>query len=96
MLGRIFNRTLEVGGAQETVAQVGWDPNDPFAAIWAPCWRIVADPAAPGALALAAFTGPVGSGRQPALRRPSAALGRRGDAGDDGRGALAAIWLLEP
>ena len=33
---RIFNRRLEVGGGQETVAQVGWDPNDPFHAIWAP------------------------------------------------------------
>ena len=37
--------------AQETVAQVGWDPNDPFKAIWAPCWRMVADPPAPSARA---------------------------------------------
>lgn len=43
ILGRILDRALEVGGAQETVAQVGWDPNDPFAAIWAPCWRMIAD-----------------------------------------------------
>jgi penicillin G amidase len=43
VLGRILDRSLEVGGGQETVAQVGWDPNDPFAAIWAPCWRMLAD-----------------------------------------------------
>jgi hypothetical protein len=30
LLAWIFNRRLEVGGGQETVAQVGWDPNDPF------------------------------------------------------------------
>ena len=41
LLARIFNRRLEVGGAEETVAQVGWDPNDPFHAIWAPAWRVV-------------------------------------------------------
>ena len=47
IFARILNRRLEAGGAEETVAQVGWDPNDPFRAIWAPCWRIVADPVAP-------------------------------------------------
>jgi penicillin amidase len=47
LFGRIFNRSLEVGGGQETVCQVGWDPNEPFEAIWAPCWRMVADPVAP-------------------------------------------------
>ncbi|MFI5025642.1 MAG: penicillin acylase family protein [Solirubrobacterales bacterium] len=65
MLGRIFNRTLEVGGAQETVAQVGWNPNDPFAAIWAPCWRIVADPAAPERSRWQAFTGQSGQAGSP-------------------------------
>ena len=43
ILGRLLDRSLEVGGGQETVAQVGWDPSDPFAAIWAPCWRLLAD-----------------------------------------------------
>jgi penicillin amidase len=47
LLAKLFNRSLEVGGGQETVAQVGWDPNDPFAAIWCPVWRMVADPVAP-------------------------------------------------
>jgi penicillin G amidase len=60
MFARIFNRRLEVGGGQETVAQVGWDPNDPFTAIWAPCWRIVADPAQPESSRWQAFTGQSG------------------------------------
>lgn len=54
---RIFNRSLEVGGGQETVAQVGWDPNDPFEAIWAPCWRMVADAADPERSRWQQFTG---------------------------------------
>jgi penicillin amidase len=60
VLARIFNRRLEVGGGQETVAQVGWDPNDPFTAIWAPCWRMVADPARPERSRWQAFTGQSG------------------------------------
>jgi penicillin amidase len=60
LFGRIFNRRLEVGGAQETVAQVGWDPNDPFTAIWAPCWRMVADPVRPERSRWQAFTGQSG------------------------------------
>jgi penicillin G amidase len=65
ILGRIFNRTLHVGGAQETVSQVGWDPNDPFHAIWAPCWRIVADPAAPERSRWQQFTGQSGQAGSP-------------------------------
>jgi penicillin amidase len=60
LYGLIFNRTLHVGGAQETVTQVGWDPNDPFKAIWAPCWRIVADPQRPELSRWQAFTGQSG------------------------------------
>jgi penicillin amidase len=60
VLARIFNRRLEVGGAQETVAQVGWDPSDPFTAIWAPCWRMVADPVRPERSRWQAFTGQSG------------------------------------
>jgi penicillin amidase len=60
LAGRIFNRSLEVGGGQETIAQVGWDPNDPFTAIWAPCWRMVADPARPERSRWQAFTGQSG------------------------------------
>ena len=60
IFARIFNRRLEVGGGQETIAQVGWNPNDPFHAIWAPAWRIVADPNDPGASRWQAFTGQSG------------------------------------
>jgi penicillin amidase len=60
LFGWIFNRRLEVGGGQETVAQVGWDPNDPFTAIWAPCWRMVADPQRPERSRWQAFTGQSG------------------------------------
>jgi penicillin amidase len=60
LLGWIFNRRLEVGGGQETVAQVGWDPNDPFKAIWAPCCRMVADPQRPDRSRWQAFTGQSG------------------------------------
>jgi len=62
---RIFNRRLEVGGGQETVAQVGWDPNDPFTAIWAPCWRMVADPQRPESSRWQAFTGQSGHPASP-------------------------------
>lgn len=61
----IFNRRLEVGGGQETVAQVGWDPNDPFTAIWAPCWRMVADPGRPERSRWQAFTGQSGHAASP-------------------------------
>ena len=60
LLGAIFNRSLEVGGGQETVCQVGWDPGEPFKAIWAPAWRMVADPADPDASRWQTFTGQSG------------------------------------
>lgn len=60
LLARIFNRHLEVGGGQETVKQVGWDPGDPFKAIWAPCWRMVADPVHPERSRWQQFTGQSG------------------------------------
>ena len=65
VFARIFNRRLEVGGAQETVAQVGWDPNDPFEATWAPCWRMVADPRRPERSRWQAFTGQSGHPASP-------------------------------
>lgn len=55
-----FNRTLHPGGAQETVAQIAYDPNDPYHAIWAPSWRMVADPQAPERSMWQAFTGQSG------------------------------------
>jgi penicillin G amidase len=65
ILAWIFNRRLEVGGAQETVAQVGWDPNNPFEGIWAPCWRLVADPARPDKARWQQFTGQSGHPASP-------------------------------
>jgi penicillin amidase len=65
LLGRIFNRMLEVGGGQETVSQIGWDPNDPFHAIWAPCWRMVADPIRPERSRWQQFTGQSGQPGSP-------------------------------
>jgi penicillin G amidase len=56
----VFNRTLHPGGAQETVAQVAYNPIDPYHAIWAPSWRMVADPAAPDRSQWQAFTGQSG------------------------------------
>jgi penicillin amidase len=56
----VFNRTLHPGGAQETVAQIAYNPNDPYHAIWAPSWRMVADPTAPERSQWQAFTGQSG------------------------------------
>ena len=56
----VFNRTLHPGGGQETVAQIAYDPNDPYHAIWAPSWRMVADPSAPERSQWQAFTGQSG------------------------------------
>lgn len=61
LFARIFNRRLEVGGAQETVSQIACDPNDPFAAVWAPSWRMVVDMSDPERTARwQAFTGQSG------------------------------------
>ena len=87
-LGWLLNRSLEVGGGQETVCQVGWDPNDPFEAIWAPCWRMVADLSEPEGSRWQQFTGNSGHPGSPQLRRPSAALARRPDAAVGRRGPL--------
>jgi len=56
----VFNRTLHPGGAQETVAQIAYDPNDPYDAIWAPSWRMVADPVDPSRSMWQDFTGQSG------------------------------------
>ncbi|HEX6585991.1 MAG TPA: penicillin acylase family protein [Solirubrobacterales bacterium] len=56
----IFNRTLHPGGAQETVAQVAYNPTDPYHAIWAPSWRLVADARNPDRSGWQAFTGQSG------------------------------------
>lgn len=56
----VFNRTLYPGGAQETIAQIAYDPNDPYEAIWAPSWRMVADPSQPDRSLWQDFTGQSG------------------------------------
>ncbi len=61
----VFNRTLHPGGAQETVAQIAYDPNDPYHAIWAPSWRMVADPVDPERSMWQAFTGQSGHAWSP-------------------------------
>jgi penicillin G amidase len=60
LLRRLLNRSLPVGGAQETVAQIAYDPNDPYRAVWAPSWRMVADPADPDRSRWQMFTGQSG------------------------------------
>ena len=56
----IFNRTLHIGGGQETVAQIAYNPIDPYHAVWAPSWRMVADPQAPERSEWQSFTGQSG------------------------------------
>ncbi|MFN8215845.1 MAG: penicillin acylase family protein [Solirubrobacterales bacterium] len=60
LLRRLFNRRLRAGGAQETVSQIAYDPNDPYRAVWAPSWRMVADPADPDRSRWQMFTGQSG------------------------------------
>ena len=93
MFNRIFNRTLQVGGGEETVCQVASDPAKPDQAAWAPSWRMVADPVRPGALALAGLHRPVGPRDQRPLRRHPAALARGPHPADGRRGPLADAHL---
>jgi penicillin G amidase len=60
LLRRLLNRSLKAGGAQETVSQIAYDPNDPYKAVWAPSWRMVAEPAAPERSRWQMFTGQSG------------------------------------
>jgi len=60
LLARLLNRRLRAGGAQETVAQIAYDPGDPYRAVWAPSWRLVADPVEPARSRWQAFTGQSG------------------------------------
>jgi penicillin amidase len=65
LLHRLLNRRLRAGGAQETVSQIAYDPNDPYRAVWAPSWRIVADPIAPERSRWQMFTGQSGHPASP-------------------------------
>ena len=61
----LLNRSLKAGGAQETVSQIAYDPNDPYKAVWAPSWRMVADPTAPERSRWQMFTGQSGHPASP-------------------------------
>jgi penicillin G amidase len=65
LFDRLLNRRLRTGGAQETVSQIAYDPNDPFNAVWAPSWRMVADPADPDRSRWQMFTGQSGHPASP-------------------------------
>jgi penicillin amidase len=65
LFDRLLNRRLRAGGAQETVSQIAYDPNDPYNAVWAPSWRMVADPAVPDRSRWQAFTGQSGHPASP-------------------------------
>jgi penicillin G amidase len=60
LLGRLLNRRLRAGGAQETISQIAYDPGDPYRAVWAPSWRMVADPLVPELSRWQMFTGQSG------------------------------------
>lgn len=62
---RLLNRRLRAGGAQETVSQIAYDPNDPYNAVWAPSWRMVADPTDPDRSRWQTFTGQSGHPASP-------------------------------
>jgi penicillin G amidase len=65
LLRRLLNRRLRAGGAQETVSQIAYDPNDPYKAVWAPSWRMIADPTRPERSRWQMFTGQSGHPASP-------------------------------
>jgi len=65
LLRKLLNRSLRAGGAQETVSQIAYDPNDPYKAVWAPSWRFVGDPMAPERSRWQMFTGQSGHPASP-------------------------------
>ncbi len=65
LFDHLLNRRLRAGGAQETVSQIAYDPNDPYNAVWAPSWRMVADAADPDRSRWQAFTGQSGHPASP-------------------------------
>lgn len=60
LLDRLFSRSVEIGGGQETICQVAYNPVSPYAGIWAPSWRMVADPTDPAGARWQTFTGQSG------------------------------------
>jgi penicillin G amidase len=65
LFDRLLNRRLRAGGAQETVSQIAYDPNDPYSAVWAPSWRMIADPTDPDRSRWQTFTGQSGHPASP-------------------------------
>ena len=65
LLRRLLNRRVRAGGAQETISQIAYDPNDPYKAVWAPSWRMVADPTDPDRSRWQMFTGQSGHPASP-------------------------------
>jgi penicillin G amidase len=65
LLHRLLNRQVRAGGAQETVCQIAYDPNDPYRAVWAPSWRMVADPTDPDRSRWQMFSGESGHPASP-------------------------------
>ncbi|MGH2980953.1 MAG: penicillin acylase family protein [Solirubrobacterales bacterium] len=65
LLRRLLNRRLPTGGGEETVSQIAYDPNHPYRAVWAPSWRIVADPTDPDRSRWQMFTGQSGHPASP-------------------------------
>ncbi len=65
LLRKLLNRSLKAGGAQETVSQIAYDPNDPYKAVWAPSWRMIAEPTAPERSRWQMFTGQSGHPASP-------------------------------
>jgi penicillin amidase len=57
---RIFCRTVEAGGASETVVQNGFAPTQPFRGVWGPVYRMLADIGEPGRSRWQASTGQSG------------------------------------
>ena len=47
------------------MSQIAYDPNDPYKAVWAPSWRMVADPADPDSSRWQMFTGQSGHPASP-------------------------------
>jgi penicillin G amidase len=45
---RIFCRSVEAGGASETIVQNGYPPTEPFRGVWGPVYRMLADVGEPG------------------------------------------------
>lgn len=60
LFARLFNRRQRIGGAQETICQIAYDPNDPYRAVWAPSWRLLGDASDPQRSRWQSFTGQSG------------------------------------